>query len=1270
MTNPLRIPADFGTKERSAAKFCSEFRGKDGYTNMIRMMLSVLLCAGLSIPAFAQSNTSLNGAIKDPTGAAVPGATISATNVDNNDRRETQSNSDGEYSFPGLAPGTYKLLAKKVGFSDISVQKVRLLVSTPSTLNFTFETVGALAQTIEISAEGIQLNTNDATLGNSFGTKPITQLPFEGRRADRILSLQPGISNIGDADTVNGGSNVATDRNGVVNGGRSDQSNLTLDGVDINNQQTREPFSGALRVTLDSVQEFRVTTTNANADSSRGSGAQITMITRGGTNQLHGAAYEYLRNKAFNANTFFNNSTVGADGKGLPTPKLNRNTFGARLGGPIVKNKLFYFANWEGQRDKLEQSVIRTVPRAGLRLGNVDYLSVGGARVTVPGTELVSKLAGAGSLNQAALDVLNKNYPLPNDFTTGDGLNTAGFRFNSPLSRRYNTYVAKIDYVVNAKNRVFVRGQLQNDNEGNAPQFPGQAPNSVGLNNSKGLAVGWDSTITANILSSTRYGFTRQGVETSGSGNYAITSFRGLDTPVGLDRSFRRFSPTSNFTQDFTWLKGKHTIQVGGSIRVYQNDRVSYANSFFNSQINSSWMTSSGAILSAPWADLALGTNRINAGSRTSFNDATAAVLGLVTQVTSKYNYIPNPDGSVVAQAPGSGVARKFQGEEAEMYFSDAWKVTRNLTITAGVRYMYWPAIYEKNGVQTSTNIRLSEWFDARVANAGNGLAGGTNLPAIAYQLANKSGGRPLYDNLKNWSPRFGMAYSPDAKSGLSKAIFGGAGKSVLRAGFGIYYDVLGSGLVRDFDASALGLSTSLNNSSGRQTIAGSPRYTGIFAVPQDLVTPAPPAAFPVTQPNNFAITNSLDDKLKAPYTLRYNLSFSREFTGGWNVTAAYVASQGKRTITSEDLATPLNIRDPQSGVDYFTAAKALTDQIRRNVPTGQIAKIPYWENMFPGLAGNGLTATQAAYNEYSDNFPDSTAALEDLDRFGSPSASKLGKFAYYSPQFSYLRALRSVGFSTYNSMQVSVQKRFSAGDQVGFNWTWAHSIDIGSTSENNSDASRGISINPYRRYQMRGSSDFDQRHIFNANWVYGIPVGKGKKFMSGANPIVNTILGGWQWGGIWRQTTGLPVSVGHNRTWPTNYNITGWATQIATVADGTNKNAPAPPGGRSGPNIFKDPATALKAFDFTSPGEIGNRNSVRGDGLFNIDMNLAKSFAIPKLEGHAVQFRWEVFNITNSVRFDPININLSLSNPSSFGRYAGTLGGPRVMQFALRYDF
>src|SRR6185436_3253119 len=175
------------------------------------------------------------------------------------------------------------------------------------------------------------------------------------------------------------------------------------------------------------------------------------------------------------------------------------------------------------------------------------------------------------------------------------------------------------------------------------------------------------------------------------------------------------------------------------------------------------------------------------------------------------------------------------------------------------------PPVYEANGVQTSTNIRLSDWFDQRVALANAGLPV-SQLTPIKYQLANQPGGRPLYDTNRNWQPRFAVAYSPESRSKLTRTLFGEPGKSSIRAGFGVYHDLIGSGLIRGFDASALGLSTSLNNPSGALNLTTAPRVATINDVPASLVQPPPPAVFPVTQPNNFAITNSLDDKLKAPY--------------------------------------------------------------------------------------------------------------------------------------------------------------------------------------------------------------------------------------------------------------------------------------------------------------------------------------------------------------------------------------------------------------------
>lgn len=1251
---------------------------------ILNCLVCTILLSALSLTA--QTVATLSGLITDPTGSAIPGATLTLVSADNNSRRESVSDSAGRYNFPGVNPGTYQLKATKSGFSDVSVQGIRLTVNTASTVNLAFEKVGSVATTIEISAESVQLNTVDATIGNSFGTKPIMQLPFEGRNVAKVLALQAGVSFVGDSDSVNGGVSVATDRGGVVNGGRSDQSNVTLDGVDVNDQQTRSAFTSVLRVTLDSVQEFRVTTSNANADSSRGSGAQVSLVTKSGTNQLHGSLYHVLRNKATNANTFFNNLN------GIATPKLNRNIFGGSLGGvvPNTKKKLYFFGNYEGRRDAYEQSVLRVVPSLSLRQGIASYISRSGATVQVGPQELANRLNYAPGVNRAALDLFN-TYPLPNDTSAGDGINNSGYRFNAPLKDKYDTFIAKFDYVLNDKHSFFIRGQLQDDVQNGAPQFLGRDPNSKSLTNSKGIAVGWNASLRSNLFSTTRWGITRQSLEDVGIGQYAAVTFRGLANPVGLDRSFRRISPTYNLTQDFSYTKGAHTLQFGGSLRMFNNDRLSYANSYFGALSNSSWLTGSGAILSAPFVDTNNAAVGINPGGRTQFNDAVASVFGLVTQVNSRYNYLPK-DGNVTALAQGAPNPRNFKGQESEIYFQDSWKLTRQLTMTAGVRYMYWPAIYEANGVQTSPNIPLSQWFDTRVANASAGLAGGTGLPPISFNLASGQGGRPLYDNLHNWSPRFALAWSPEGRSGLGKFLFGGNGKSVIRAGWGMYYDVFGAGLARSFDASALGLATDIPNSSGRLSLAETPRFTGLFDIPQSLITPAPPAAFPVLQPNAFQITNSLDDKLKSPYVMRFNLSTTREFAGGWTVTLGYVGSQGRRTLTSEDLATPLNIRDPQSGQTWFDGAKAVIAQMPQTIrreytgPTrltdadfARVRPVPFFENMFPGLASGGRTATQVAYGQFVDFFPDSTGVLENLDRFGDPSASRLGRLAFYNPQFSYLRAIRSVGFSSYNSMQLSTRKIFKNRDQVDFNWTWSHSFDLGSTTENNAAEGRGVIINPYNRSQMRASSDFDQRHNINANYVYNLPVGRGQRFLANSGKVGNALFGGWQLAGIYRWTTGLNVSVGHNRTWPTNYNITGFATTVGPFADGTNKNSQAPvpnaanpaaEGRLSGPNVFQDPRAALDSFGFTLPGEIGNRNNVRGDGLFNIDASLAKNFAMPWSEDHKVQLRWEVFNVTNSVRFDPRDTNLSLGSRTNFGRYTGTLQPSRVMQFSLRYDF
>ncbi len=330
----------------------------------------VLVCLLASGTAIAQTGTtSLRGTILDKSGAAVAGATVTLSNSEQGFERTVSSSETGAYEFVGLTPGIYSLLVEKDNFQKFELNKIQLLVNTPATQTVTLQ-VGSTAQTVEVSASTETLNTTDASIGSAFNENQIKQLPLEGRSVPELLSLQAGVVYTGNRSDID--KNVDT-RSGSVNGARSDQSNLTLDGVDVNDQVNGYAFTSVLPVSVDSVQEFRVTTTGYNADQGRSSGAQVTLVTKSGTNSLHGSAYEYHRNTLTSANDYFVKSSELQSGQPNVAPKLIRNIFGASLGGPIKKDRLFFFANYEGYRQAEEASEQRIVPSDTLRQGIVIY---------------------------------------------------------------------------------------------------------------------------------------------------------------------------------------------------------------------------------------------------------------------------------------------------------------------------------------------------------------------------------------------------------------------------------------------------------------------------------------------------------------------------------------------------------------------------------------------------------------------------------------------------------------------------------------------------------------------------------------------------------------------------------------------------------------------------------------------------------------------------------------------------------------------------------
>jgi hypothetical protein len=1197
----------------------------------MKQIFAILILAAV---ALAQAVSSLTGSVTDPSGAAIANASVELTNLDTNVKRSGATTADGAYSFPQLPPGRYSLAVKATGFSTRSVNDLQLKIATPVTQNVQLE-IGAVTEVVSVEARTPQVNTQDASIGNNFGQKAILELPMEGRNIVGLLSLQPGVTYYGE----NGNSY----RSGNVNGGKADQANITLDGVDVNDQQDRTSFTAALRLSLDSVQEFRIVTTGVGAEFGRSSGAQITLASRSGTNELHGSLYHFLRNKATNANSFFNNQNK------IPLAKLNRNIYGGTIGGPAIRNKLFYFGNFEGRQDRREDSILRTVPTESLRRGEVRYLRTDRSVGILTPQDIRTRIDPLGiGPSQAALAHLS-SYPLPNDGAQGDGLNTSGFRFNAPIGVHFKTYTSRLDYVIdkNSNHQLFVRGQLQDDKSTTAPQFPGLAPNDTTLSGSRGVAIGLNSVLSASTVNNFRYGLTRVSTENSGVSLLPYVTFRSISDRFGITRPFIRLTPVHTFSDDVTWMKSKHEWKMGGIVRLVRNSRINYAKSFNDASINSSWMLNTGADINAPITDL-------NTTFRTAFRDATMATLGAITQVNAYYNY----DKAGKPLAPGTGVARRFDNNEFELYLQDTWKVTKSLTATFGLRYMLMPPIHEATGLQTSTSFPLSQFFAQRASLADAGLPQ-SQVPPIQYVLKDQ-GGRDLYAfHKKNFAPRAALAYSPSAESGIGRFLFGAPGRSVIRAGWGMYYDLLGSGLLTTYDGVALGLSSNLTNSSGTQTLSSAPRFTGINSIPASLTLPPPTAGFPQTAPNIQDIATSIEDSINMPYSMNFNLSLGREFKNGWFVEASYVGRESRRSLIYEDISQPTNLRDSASGVTYFEAATQLMQLSRARTPVANVNRIPYWENLFPGAANATMSATQRIYQVFDANGPDTTNALWSVDVLCRPSCSKFGPFAYYNRQYSFLRALRSVGFGSFHSMQWTLRKQFANGDQLHFNYTFGKSIDLGSRPES-STASNGTIINSWNRSQFRATSDFDSRHQLNANAVYNLPFAKGK------------VYGGWQLGGLFRLQSGLPTSVGIGRNYPTNWNATGYATPTGVpFADGTNKNGAAPVAtGTSGPNIFQNPVAALASWDFTLPGQTGSRNTVRGDGNFNIDMNLTKSFTMPWSENHKVMVRWDVFNVTNSTRFDPFFTSISLGTTGSFGKYTDTFTLPRVMQFSLRYNF
>ncbi|MFY9559180.1 MAG: carboxypeptidase regulatory-like domain-containing protein [Terriglobales bacterium] len=1316
-----------------------------------RSMCLVAVWLALNSVAFPQaSSSSLRGTVTDPSGSAIQGATVVIANPESKTTRTATTGETGDYRFLALPPGTYTLTVNATGFARYEQTGIQLLVNSPATANVQLK-VGSTNESVTVTSEAPILNLVDASIGNPFNETQVKQLPLEARNVPDLLSLQAGVSYTGKGLGIDQNQDT---RNGSVNGARSDQSNITLDGVDVNDQVGGYAFTSVLPTTLDSVQEFRVTTANYNADQGTGSGAQVALITKSGTNKIHGSLYEYHRNTITSANDFFVKEAEARSGAPNVPDKLIRNIFGVSVGGPIQKDRLFFFANYEGTRRREEESTVRSIPSPSLCAGNINYQDASGNPVTVTPAQLQSLDPLGIGINPAIENAGHTGYFdktfctgqfVTNDPSVGDGFNYSGYRFRAPIKENNNAFIARLDYHLSAdgKHSLFWRGNLQNKSNSQAPFLPGSPPEQTLNDHSKGFALGYTAVLSRTMVNTATWGFTRQSTGFVGNTNQEWNSFYGLDQ--GIVYGHNSQVPVNNFLDDFSWTKGKHTFQFGGNIGIVRDPRVSLEHSFSLGKGATNWMSPTGfANTGGSYLDPA-NIGLPEPGSNIAYDYPVLGLLGMVSDIVANYNY----DKQLNVLPKGTPVKRNYGLEWYELYGQDSWRIKPNLTATFGLRWSLFPPPWEVNGYQASPDVNLGQQFDQLVKNMNQGM-GYYSIPLLNFVPGGPANNGPGWYNFEksDFSPRLSFAYSPRPAGGWLKSIFGDGDKTVIRGGFGRVYDRAGMQLLSTFDANPPGgYGATIQNfccTPGYDDAAHVPRISDINTIPtcgpvDNCSDPAnqvffqpPPAA--MNPPAGLqAITWGLDQSIKPPHAWAIDFSIGRELPKKFSFQVAYVGRLGRNLLTQRDLRQPLDIVDPKTGIDYFAAATALAKVAQAQLAAGGIdptqvtdavvgPTAAYWHDMLPPLqAGTAYTSysgftsaipgnaglIQSVYDLYYDPFlsylGNEVVGIGNIDLYGGLGDNGGSAPFTYTPclqagctgpgggggdylnnQATSTFAWSSIGKSNYNALQATLRKQFSNGVQFDLNYTYSKSIDITSSatrlswsSSVNVGAPGTRLANAFAPNSRRAVSDFDTTHQLNANWMAELPFGKGRHFAGDASPVVDALIGGWEFSGVGRWTSGYPFTVDNGNFWATNWDEQGIAQMIAKPKIGHHID---PATGAI--SVFADPVAAFNDFQHPFPGQAGSRNTIRGDGYVGLDMALNKRWKMP-IEGHSLQFRWEVFNVPNQHRFNALSglgnqacgciaslQQVALSSGNTFGNYTGLLTQPRVMQFALRYEF
>ncbi len=1189
----------------------------------------------LSFTALSQtSTTQVSGTVFDNTGAVVSGAAITVTNTATGVTLKQVTNSSGLYAFPSIVIGTYSITAEMPGFKTASRTGVTLTVGTPLTENITLE-LGNTRDVVNVEASAESVNTSNATLGNVVERQAVSRLPLNGRNPLNLIVLEPGVTQRS-GTTIN------------VNGLRSQSGNVTIDGIEANEASNPTPTNNVFRVNPDNVEEFKVTTSNPTPEEGKNAGVNVSIATRSGTNQFHGSLIEYFRNTDLNSNEFY------ANAQGQKRADLKSNQYGYDVGGPIRKNKTFFYTSWQGQKVNLSQAIDKafgSVPRvytpqalSGIYRYFVadpaNPLVINGTKITGNSPALVTSTGALApgvrncgsptdlncvqSYNIFANDPqhvggdpgvlgLLSSYPAPNTYSSGDGLNQAGYLWNAPSSVRGPRNILRIDHSFGSNDNIFFRAmwateqQLKGDLLNGRPAiFPGFPPRGEVYRPAKNYAFSWRRVISPTLVNEFTAGFARfTFLFTYGDSNpnfpdkIPAYTFNNVDVDYIFSPHSQRTLNTPQVLDNLTWTHGAHVMKYGMNLRFYQqNDS--------NGSVGGQSLTPSislSATLNPPGT--AYNLPSISNGSVAGIASADSSrllstindLLGIPAQI--KQSFLGNLNSNTfLGLRSGNYFSLWNVGERLKQYnffAQDEWRIRTNLTMTYGVRW-------EINKAPTETSE--SPYVPDRAVDGSQGTV--TFVKADSWYQRN---------NIGAFAPRVGLAWSP-----------GGNGKTVVRAGYGMAFDPMATyqaaAVANTLPGLAYSCVSSTYGAAATPGCATAPSGTRVSqGFPQSLTAPtvqpssflSPPAQLLGVAPNIVVF----DPNYKMSTVHQWNLNIQRELPGGFVAQVGYVGNRGERLYSQTD-ANQINSAPI---LNSFTAMQGNLASGCKPDGSGCPAGV---SAMAVPLVANGIVTS---------TFVNSSSTITDLQQnaagnfAGRIEQTTLNAHLRPNQQFGSIIFLSNKADSVYHSMQATLRKRFAAGLLMNVAYT------LGKVIDNQSGDPVGTSYSPTTSTVSdsnnlrgdRGRADFDQRHVLTGTWIYELPFGKGKPLLSSAPGFVNTLFGGWSLQGLTSYMSGEPFSI-TSGVKTANYGSNGRAMIVGTTLPDDTLQAKA---GVVGPVFFQN----ASGFVAAAPGTTGmGRNIFQGPSFWDVDGALSKNFQ--PIERLRINFRMEAFNALNHANF------------------------------------